>query len=148
MKAFSPIALTVWTLLVAPVTAFCPALTSRPTTHLSDKNLQRDIEERSRRNAQGGAGETVAGAVLGSLLFGPFGKCVPRWVVPIDASKMISHTHHAQELSLEHPSDPVLGPKTLSTALANRNWNDSALLKKCWTRPKTWDSPWNEVSKV
>jgi transcriptional regulator with XRE-family HTH domain len=36
----------------------------------------REIDEKSRRKAQGdGMGETVAGAVLGSLVLGPFGAC-------------------------------------------------------------------------
>lgn len=40
---------------------------------LHDNKFGRDIEEASRRKAKGGAGETVAGALLGGLLLGPFG---------------------------------------------------------------------------
>jgi hypothetical protein len=40
---------------------------------LSDKRWDQEIEENSRRKAQGGMGETAAGAVLGGLLLGPFG---------------------------------------------------------------------------
>lgn len=36
--------------------------------------LEDNIDEAGRRNAQGGAGETAAGAILGGLLLGPFGK--------------------------------------------------------------------------
>jgi hypothetical protein len=42
-------------------------------TALHDKKLERDIEERANRKAQGGVAETAAGAVLGGLLGGPFG---------------------------------------------------------------------------
>ena len=50
------------------------SLASRPSqTILHYNKFQRDLEENSRRKAKGGAGETVAGAVLGGLLFGPFG---------------------------------------------------------------------------
>ena len=41
---------------------------------LHNQRWRQDIEENSRRKAQGsGAGETVAGAILGGLLGGPFG---------------------------------------------------------------------------
>lgn len=41
---------------------------------LENQRWRQDIEENSRRKAQGnGAGETVAGAILGGLLGGPFG---------------------------------------------------------------------------
>jgi len=50
-----------------------PPPPSTPTV-LYDQRLRRDMDERSRANAQGGGmGETAAGAVLGGLLFGPFG---------------------------------------------------------------------------
>lgn len=40
-----------------------------------DQRWNREIEENSRKKAQGGGiSETVAGAVLGSLILGPFGK--------------------------------------------------------------------------
>jgi DNA repair exonuclease SbcCD ATPase subunit len=39
----------------------------------SNRRLEDEIEANSRRKAQGGVGETVAGAVLGGLLLGPFG---------------------------------------------------------------------------
>lgn len=40
-----------------------------------DQRWNREIEENSRKKAQsGGMGETVAGAVLGSLVLGPFGR--------------------------------------------------------------------------
>ena len=46
------------------------------SSNKSDK-LNRDIEERSYRRAQGeGAGEMAAGAILGGLVLGPFGKYV------------------------------------------------------------------------
>jgi len=38
-----------------------------------NNNLNDDIERVGRQKAQGGMGETVAGAVLGGLLLGPFG---------------------------------------------------------------------------
>jgi hypothetical protein len=45
------------------------------TTVLNDSKLDREIEENSRRKAQGGGGgEVAAGAILGGLLGGPFGK--------------------------------------------------------------------------
>ncbi|CAB9522762.1 expressed unknown protein [Seminavis robusta] len=44
------------------------------TSHVILRNkIQQNLEENSRRKAQGGAGETVAGAVLGGMLLGPFG---------------------------------------------------------------------------
>lgn len=47
----------------------------RETVIVKDQRLNREIDENSRLKAQGGGlGETVAGAVLGSLLLGPFGK--------------------------------------------------------------------------
>lgn len=62
--------------LVASTEAFAlTATTTRIPTVLHDKKMQRDIEERSLRNAKGGMGETAAGAVLGGLLLGPFGTC-------------------------------------------------------------------------
>jgi hypothetical protein len=45
------------------------------TLIVKDQRWNREIEENSRRKAQaGGMGETVAGAVLGGLVLGPFGK--------------------------------------------------------------------------
>ena len=45
-------------------------------TVVNDQRWNREIEESSRKKAQGGGmGETVAGAVLGSLILGPFGRC-------------------------------------------------------------------------
>jgi hypothetical protein len=42
---------------------------------VNDQRWNRDIEENSRRKAKSsGMGETLAGAVLGSLVLGPFGK--------------------------------------------------------------------------
>ena len=42
---------------------------------LANDNLRRELEERSMRKASGkGGGEMAAGAVLGGLLGGPFGK--------------------------------------------------------------------------
>lgn len=42
---------------------------------LANDNLRRELEERSLRKASGkGGGEMAAGAVLGGLLGGPFGK--------------------------------------------------------------------------
>ena len=56
--------------------------------YMSD--LDREIEEKSRRRASQGAGgsgigETAAGAVLGGLLLGPFGKpfCQVQCIVPL-----------------------------------------------------------------
>ena len=46
---------------------------SLSTIILHDNKIQRDLERRSRENATGGTGETVAGAVLGGMLLGPFG---------------------------------------------------------------------------
>lgn len=46
----------------------------RSTTSLKSNRFNRDMEENSRRKAQGGAAETAAGAILGGLLLGPFGK--------------------------------------------------------------------------
>lgn len=40
---------------------------------LKGNDLERDIEERSRKNAKVGAGEVAAGALLGGLIGGPFG---------------------------------------------------------------------------
>ena len=45
-------------------------------TRLYSDKFNRDLEERSYRRAQGeGAGEMAAGAILGGLVLGPFGKC-------------------------------------------------------------------------
>jgi phage shock protein A len=46
---------------------------TRSTLVLQNGKFERDIEENSRRKAQGGTGETLAGAVLGGMLLGPFG---------------------------------------------------------------------------
>ena len=44
-------------------------------TIVNDQRWNREIEDSSRKKAQGGGmGETVAGAVLGSLVLGPFGR--------------------------------------------------------------------------
>jgi hypothetical protein len=44
------------------------------TQPLSSDRFNRDLDERSRRRAEGqGSGEMVAGAVLGTLVAGPFG---------------------------------------------------------------------------
>lgn len=47
---------------------------------VNDQRWSREIEDNSRKKAQGGGmGETVAGALLGSLVLGPFGKsCIYR----------------------------------------------------------------------
>jgi hypothetical protein len=45
-----------------------------PTTILHDTQLDREIEENSRRKAKNGGGEVAAGAILGGLILGPFGK--------------------------------------------------------------------------
>lgn len=51
------------------------AYSGRKTLIVQDQRLNREIDENSRRKAQGGGmGETVAGAVLGGLILGPFGK--------------------------------------------------------------------------
>jgi len=50
-----------------------PPKKKRFVAPLQLNKFDRDIEENSRRKAQGGAGETVAGALLGGLLLGPFG---------------------------------------------------------------------------
>lgn len=48
---------------------------ARPTTILQDRRqLDQEIDENSRRKAKAGGGEVAAGAVLGGLIFGPFGK--------------------------------------------------------------------------
>jgi phage shock protein A len=61
-------------LLKQPVASFIALRAPAPSTlALHNGKFQRDIEENSRRKAQGGAGETVAGAVLGGMLLGPFG---------------------------------------------------------------------------
>jgi hypothetical protein len=45
------------------------------STRLQNDRLNRDIEERSSRKAQGqGGGEMAAGAILGGLVLGPFGR--------------------------------------------------------------------------
>jgi hypothetical protein len=56
-----------------------------------ERDVERDIEQKSRRKVQqkggGGVGETAAGAVLGGLLLGPFGTwCVGRAVVSVPVS--------------------------------------------------------------
>ena len=65
-----------------PTEAFTPPVqrryysdvsSSSSTIILHDNKIQRDLERRSRENATGGTGETVAGAVLGGMLLGPFG---------------------------------------------------------------------------
>jgi len=48
-------------------------LKTHSANSFKENKFQRDIEERSRQAAKGGAGETVAGAVLGGFLLGPFG---------------------------------------------------------------------------
>ena len=63
------------------VTTTTSPLPRRSNTRLFSSNksdkLNRDIEERSYRRAQGeGAGEMAAGAILGGLVLGPFGKYV------------------------------------------------------------------------
>jgi hypothetical protein len=45
-----------------------------PTTILHDKQLDKEIDENSRRKAKNGGGEVAAGAILGGLILGPFGK--------------------------------------------------------------------------
>jgi hypothetical protein len=45
-----------------------------PTTILHDKQLDKEIDENSRRKAKIGGGEVAAGAILGGLILGPFGK--------------------------------------------------------------------------
>jgi hypothetical protein len=59
--------------LVAP-----PAISNHSPsigTRLQNDRLNRDIEERSFRKAQGGGGgEMAAGAILGGLVLGPFGR--------------------------------------------------------------------------
>jgi hypothetical protein len=45
-----------------------------PTTKLHDAQLDKEIEENSRRKAKLGGGEVAAGAILGGLILGPFGK--------------------------------------------------------------------------
>lgn len=54
--------------------AFVSPLVSRSPSALYSDRFNRDLEERSRRRAEGqGAGEMLAGAVLGTLVAGPFG---------------------------------------------------------------------------
>ena len=44
-------------------------------TIVNDQKWNREIEDSSRKKVQGGGmGETVAGALLGSLVLGPFGR--------------------------------------------------------------------------
>ena len=64
-----------------PLTACPPKWSDRTNknnrclTIVNDQRWNREIEENSRKKAQGGGmGETVAGAVLGSLVLGPFGR--------------------------------------------------------------------------
>lgn len=62
--------------LLATSSAFSSPLHSSRTHSnviLRDKDLERDIEEKSLRNARGGGGEVAAGAILGGLIGGPFG---------------------------------------------------------------------------
>jgi hypothetical protein len=48
--------------------------TSNPSSILlKNQKWNQDMDEASRRKAQGGMAETAAGAVLGGLLLGPFG---------------------------------------------------------------------------
>jgi hypothetical protein len=57
---------------IGTATSSCSRLAT--TTRLRDsKRLEREIEERSRKSASGGVGESAAGALLGGLLLGPFG---------------------------------------------------------------------------
>ena len=70
-----------WVLLpsyLLVVASFAPSSIRQSPVHASTSALEndkfkRDLEEKSRRIARGGGGETVAGAVLGGLLLGPFG---------------------------------------------------------------------------
>lgn len=55
--------------------SIAPKLERTQCQPLSSDHFNRDLEERSFRRAQGqGGGEAVAGAVLGTLVAGPFGK--------------------------------------------------------------------------
>ena len=57
-----------------PCSAFVIPSVSRPALALHSERFNRDLEERSRRRAEGqGGGEMLAGAVLGTLVAGPFG---------------------------------------------------------------------------
>jgi hypothetical protein len=43
---------------------------------LQSDRFKKDLEDRSRQRAQGeGTGEMAAGAILGGLVLGPFGRC-------------------------------------------------------------------------
>jgi hypothetical protein len=58
--------------------SFLPPLAGRRSSNpsiilLKNQRWNQDMEEASRRKAQGGMAETAAGAVLGGLLLGPFG---------------------------------------------------------------------------
>ena len=66
---------------ILPITTCPPKWSDRTNknnrclTIVNDQRWNREIEENSRKKAQGGGmGETVAGAVLGSLVLGPFGR--------------------------------------------------------------------------
>jgi hypothetical protein len=50
------------------------SLAPTPATILHDKQLDKEIDENSRRKAKNGGGEVAAGAILGGLILGPFGK--------------------------------------------------------------------------
>lgn len=67
----------VWSFFAAFViqcSAFMIPSVSRSPAVLSSDRFNRDLEERSRRRADGqGGGEMLAGAVLGTLIAGPFG---------------------------------------------------------------------------
>jgi hypothetical protein len=58
-----------------PLTQHENACNCRKALIVKDQRWNREIDENSRREAKGGGmSETVAGAVLGGLILGPFGK--------------------------------------------------------------------------
>ncbi len=110
----------------------------RSLSPLHVKDLERDIEERSRRNAKVGAGEVAAGAVLGGLIGGPFGMCLPCYESGLDHDR-VSHATILSPIDIKEPYsgprlDPIWGPRVHWKEPAKKRWSGWASPKRCCNR--------------